>query len=153
MTQTDATIGREDPYGLSRFTAAQQGIYENALEELRSGRKRSHWIWFIFPQIAGLGRSSTSIHYSIKSIEEARAYLEHPVLGTRLRECSEAVLAVEGRSASQIFGYPDDLKLQSSMTLFECASDDPHSVFARVLEKYYGGERDLTTIRLAKGHR
>lgn len=142
--------GTDDPFNLKRFTTAQEGIYGNVLKELKSGQKRSHWMWFIFPQIAGLGRSSTSMHYAIRSIEEARAYLAHPVLGARLRECAEAVLAVEGRSASAIFGYPDDMKLQSSMTLFEYAADEPNSVFARVLEKYYGGERDRATIRLVE---
>lgn len=145
-----AHAGIDDPLDLKRFTSAQEGIYGNVLKELRRGQKSSHWMWFIFPQISGLGRSSTSMHYAIKSMEEARTYLAHPVLGARLRECSEAVLAVEGRSASAIFGYPDDMKLQSSMTLFEYAADDPDSVFARVLDKYYGGERDRTTIRLVE---
>ena len=107
-----------DPHDLGRFIEAQAGTYDSAREELRSGRKLSHWMWFIFPQIEGLGRSATARQYSIKSAEEARAYLAHPVLGARLLECTEAVLAVDGRSASDVFGYPDTMKLRSCMTLF-----------------------------------
>jgi uncharacterized protein (DUF1810 family) len=148
MIRRDDTIGRNDPFDLSRFTKAQEGIYDSVLAELRSGRKRTHWIWFIFPQFAGLGHSPTSMHYAIKSIEEARQYLNHPVLGARLLECAKAVLAVEGRSASEIFGYPDDLKLKSSMTLFATVAENPHSVFIRVLEKYFQGEKDERTLQL-----
>jgi uncharacterized protein (DUF1810 family) len=148
MAISDSSGTHGDPHNLSRFTGAQEGIYDIALAELTSGRKRSHWMWFIFPQIAGLGRSPTSMHYAIKGIDEARAYLDHPVLGPRLRECAEAVLAVEGRSVSAIFGYPDDMKLKSSMTLFAAVEDDARSVFVRVLEKYFQGERDVTTLRL-----
>jgi len=148
MKGTDDTIGRDDPFDLRRFTRAQQGIYDSVLEELRSGRKRTHWMWFIFPQIAGLGHSPTSQHYAIKSIEEARRYLNHPLLGARLLECAEAVLAVEGRSVSDIFGYPDDMKLMSSMTLFASVADHPHSVFIRVLEKYFQGKQDHRTLQL-----
>lgn len=140
------TIGRDDPYGLTRFIDAQERMYGTVLSELESGQKRSHWMWFIFPQIVGLGHSATSVHYSIKSAGEARAYLDHPVLGGRLAECSEALLAVEGRSASAIFGYPDDMKLKSSMTLFAAVAEDPHSVFARVLDRYFQGERDAATL-------
>jgi uncharacterized protein (DUF1810 family) len=125
-----------DPFDLRRFTSAQEGSYDHALAELRSGQKRTHWMWFIFPQIDGLGSSPTAKHYAIKSIEEARHYLDHPVLGPRLTECAEAVFAIDGRSASEIFGYPDDLKLKSSMTLFERVAQ-PHSVFSQVLDKYY----------------
>lgn len=139
--------GHGDPFDLNRFVSAQDGVYDRVLAELRGGRKRSHWIWYVFPQIDGLGHSSTTKHYSIKSLEEARRYLDHPVLGKRLRECSEAVLEIQGRSVSEIFGYPDDLKLQSSMTLFEKAAG-PDSVFERVLEQYFGGERDRNTLRL-----
>ena len=103
---------------LERFVDAQRGVYPTALAELRAGAKRSHWMWFIFPQINGLGHSATTKFYALKSLEEARRYLAHPVLGPRLEECAQAVLAVEGRSVSEIFGYPDDLKLKSSMTLF-----------------------------------
>lgn len=148
MITTNDTIGRDDPFDLTRFTRAQESIYDSVLAELRSGRKRSHWIWFIFPQVDGLGHSSTSKHYAIKSIEEARQYLNHPVLGARLLECTEAVLAVEGRTASEIFGYPDDLKLKSSMTLFASVADSPHSVFISVLEKYFNGVQDDRTLQL-----
>ncbi len=136
-----------DTIDLSRFTNAQERIYDSALAELRAGQKRSHWMWYIFPQIDGLGHSSTSKHYAIKSLEEARQYLNHPVLGKRLLECAEAVFIIEGRSISEIFGYPDDLKLKSSMTLFAHVSG-PGSVFARILDKYFNGERDGLTLQL-----
>ncbi len=148
MDKTDDTRGLSDPFDLKRFTAAQERIYNTALAELKRGQKQSHWMWFIFPQIEGLGHSSTSRHYAIKSLGEARAYLAHPVLGQRLRECAEAVMAVEGRSASAIFGYPDDMKLKSSMTLFSFVDEDPNSPFVRVLEKYYRGERDAGTLQI-----
>ncbi|HET6420789.1 MAG TPA: DUF1810 domain-containing protein [Geobacteraceae bacterium] len=148
MDKTDDTRGLSDPFDLKRFTAAQERIYSTALAELKRGQKQSHWMWFIFPQIEGLGHSSTSRHYAIKSLEEARAYLAHPVLGQRLRECTEAVMAVEGRSAPAIFGYPDDMKLKSSMTLFAFVDEDPNSPFTRVLEKYYRGERDTGTLQI-----
>jgi uncharacterized protein (DUF1810 family) len=147
MTKASDTIGRNDPFNLSRFTDAQEGIYANVLRELKNGEKRTHWMWFIFPQIDGLAYSSTSKYYAIKNIEEARQYLNHPVLGKRLLECAETVLAVEGRSVSEIFGYPDDLKLKSSVTLFASVSD-AHSVFVRVLDKYFHGERDIRTLHL-----
>lgn len=147
MTKASDTIGRDDPFDLSRFTSAQEGIYDGALAELRSGHKRTHWMWYIFPQIDGLGHSTTSKHYAIKSIEEARQYLNHPVLGTRLLKCAEAVLTIEGRSVSEIFGYPDDLKFKSSMTLFACVAD-PRSVFVRILDKYFDGKQDIKTLRL-----
>jgi uncharacterized protein (DUF1810 family) len=150
MEKTDDTIRSEDPFDLGRFTSAQERVYETVLAELRSGWKRSHWMWYIFPQIAGLGHSSTSKHYAIKSIEEAQAYLNHPILGARLVECAEAVLAVQGRSVSQIFGYPDDMKLKSSMTLFAAVAEDPHSVFVRILEKYFHGEQDGMTLHQLK---
>jgi uncharacterized protein (DUF1810 family) len=136
-----------DRYNLSRFISAQEATYETALAELRSGQKRSHWMWFIFPQIRGLGRTSTSEYYSIKSEEEARQYLSHPILGARLLECAEAVWALEGRSASQIFGFPDDLKLKSSMTLFAQITE-PGSVFARVLGKFFAGKPDEKTLEI-----
>ncbi|MEA5115625.1 MAG: DUF1810 domain-containing protein [Geobacteraceae bacterium] len=142
--------GRNDPFGLNRFTEAQERVYDTVISELKSGQKRSHWMWFIFPQIVGLGHSATSVHYSIKSAGEARAYLDHPVLGGRLVECSKAILAVEGRPASAIFGYPDDMKLKSSMTLFAAVAEDPHSVFAQVLDKYFQGERDSATLEILK---
>jgi uncharacterized protein (DUF1810 family) len=141
-----------DSFDLERFLGAQASVYGQALAELRAGQKRSHWMWFIFPQIAGLGHSATSIHYAIKSLEEARAYLNHPVLGPRLRECAEAVHAVEGRTASDVFGFPDDLKLRSSMTLFAAVAE-PESVFLRVLEKYFQGKQDERTLQLLKRQR
>ena len=138
-----------DPFDLQRFVTAQEGVYEAALAELRGGRKRTHWMWFVFPQFLGLGASATSRRFAIRSLEEARAYLDHPVLGAHLRECADALLAIADPSASDIFGYPDDLKLHSSMTLFELASP-PGSLFGRVLERYFGGERDGETPRLVE---
>ena len=133
---------------LERFVAAQQGVYEGALRELRAGRKTGHWIWFIFPQLAGLGRSEMSRFYGIESLEEARAYLEHPVLGPRLRECVGAVLAVpSGVTADAIFGSLDAMKVRSSMTLFHRAAlEDPP--FVDVLERFYGGVADQSTDAL-----
>jgi uncharacterized protein (DUF1810 family) len=145
MKNPSDTVDCGDSFDLGRFISAQKEIYESALAELRGGRKRTHWIWFIFPQIDGLAYSTTSKHYAIKSIEEARQYLNHPLLGARLLECAETVLAVEGRSVSEIFGYPDDLKLKSSMTLFSYVAG-PRSVFVRVLEKYFRGEQDVRTL-------
>jgi uncharacterized protein (DUF1810 family) len=136
-----------DPYDLGRFLKAQADNHEQALAEIRSGRKRSHWMWYIFPQFDGLGFSSTSRYYAIKSRSEAEAYLAHPVLGARLRECAEAALSVEARSAHEIFGSPDDLKLRSCATLFAHVTP-PGSVFDRLLDKYYGGERDHKTLQL-----
>jgi len=147
MIKASDTIGRGDQFDLNRFTSAQKNIYGSVLAELRSGEKRTHWMWYIFPQIDGLGYSSTAKYYSIKSIEEAQQFLNHPVLGTRLLECAEAVLDIEGRSISEIFGYPDDLKLKSSMTLFAHVAD-PDSVFIRILDKYFHGEQDVRTLNL-----
>jgi len=147
MIRGDSASKRNDTYDLARFISAQEGVYGRALAELREGLKRSHWMWYIFPQIDGLGHSPTTRLYSIKSLEEARQYLTHPVLGTRLVECAEAVLAVQGQSASDIFGHPDDWKLQSSMTLFELVAG-PQSVFERVLDKYYQGKRDARTLQI-----
>jgi len=151
MIQRDSTSDRGDPFDLNRFISAQEGIYDRALAELRDGLKRSHWMWYIFPQVEGLGHSPTTRRYSIKSLEEARHYLAHPVLGQRLKESAEAVLAVQGRSAADIFGHPDDWKLQSSMTLFELVSG-PESVFGRILEKYYQGKRDTRTLQIVGKH-
>lgn len=148
MTKTNNSSNLEDPFYLSRFKTAQERVYDTVLAELKSGQKRSHWMWYIFPQIEGLGRSSTAQHYSIKSIEEAKQYLKDPLLGARLLECAEVLEGIEGLSASAIFGYPDDVKLKSSMTLFASVADDPHSVFVRVLEKYYHGEPDERTLEL-----
>jgi len=147
MPGSEATRDQDDPFDLARFTSAQEAVYDRALAEIRSGDKRSHWMWFIFPQIDGLGFSSTAKHYAIKSPQEARHYLAHQVLGPRLLECAEAVLAVEGRSASEIFGSPDDLKLKSCMTLFESVAGRD-SVFGRVLDKYYQGIRDTRTQKI-----
>ena len=121
--------------------------YERAVVEIKSGQKRSHWMWYIFPQIDGLGVSSLSKRYSLKSLDEARAFLQHPILGPRLLACAEAVASVEGRSATEIFGSPDDLKLRSCATLFACVSS-PGSVFDRLLAKYYRGRRDGKTLQL-----
>jgi uncharacterized protein (DUF1810 family) len=134
-----------DPFGLTRFVDAQQPVYETVLRELRAGRKRSHWMWFVFPQLRGLGSSPTAVRFGITSIDEARAYLAHDLLGARLRECAALVAGIEGRSARDIFGSPDDLKLRSSMTLFARAADGD-SVFATVLQKFYGGEEDPATL-------
>ena len=126
---------------------AQEGDYHQALSELRDGRKRSHWMWYIFPQYDGLGSSAMSKRYAIKSVAEAEAYLRHPVLGPRLHECAELLLAIEGRSAFEVFGVPDDMKLRSCATLFASVSP-AGSVFERLLDKYFDGERDERTIRL-----
>ena len=136
-----------DPHDLNRFLLAQANDYEPALSEIKSGRKRTHWMWYVFPQFDGLGFSSTARHYAIKSIDEARAYLAHPILGPRLLACAEAAVGVEGRTAHDIFGSPDDLKLKSCATLFACVSP-PGSVFERVLEQYCGGQPDEKTVRL-----
>jgi len=136
-----------DPFDLDRFVQAQERTYATVLAELRAGRKKSHWIWFIFPQIDGLGHSSTSRFYAIKSRDEARAYLEHPVLGARLRECTEIVVGLDDVSVDSVFGFPDTLKFRSCMTLFRRISSGDNC-FARALEKYFGGEEDPYTIRL-----
>jgi uncharacterized protein (DUF1810 family) len=147
MANSVDSPGTEDPFNLSRFLYAQEDNYEQALAEIKNGDKCSHWMWYIFPQIDGLAVSSTSKHYAIKSIEEAKAYLHHPVLGPRLLECAEAAIGIVGKTAAEIFGYPDDMKLRSSATLFACASP-PGSVFERLLRKYFGNERDDKTLRL-----
>ncbi|RLM57359.1 DUF1810 domain-containing protein [Halobellus sp. Atlit-31R] len=134
-----------DPHNLERFVEAQDSVIENLKRELRSGRKRTHWMWYVFPQVEGLGRSQMSQRYAIRSREEADAYLAHPVLGPRLRECTELVLAVDGRSATDIFGSPDDRKFRSSMTLFDTAADGS-APFGTALERYFGGERDPNTL-------
>jgi len=134
-----------DPFDLDHFVRAQEDTYAQALAEIRAGRKRSHWMWFVFPQIAGLGSSPMAERYAIESLPEARAYLQHAVLGPRLVECSESACAVNGRSAFEIFGTPDDLKLRSSATLFDAVSA-PGSVFDRLLQKFFDGERDPKTL-------
>lgn len=132
---------------LDRFLKAQEQVFETALAELRAGRKQTHWMWFVFPQLRGLGRSTTARHYGIASLAEASAYLSHPVLRARLVACVEAVLAVRGRSLSEIFGSPDDLKFRSSMTLFALASD-PEKLFQKALDRYCDGKMDAATIEL-----
>jgi uncharacterized protein (DUF1810 family) len=134
-----------EPYNLERFVAAQEGVHERALAELRAGEKRSHWMWFIFPQIAGLGFSPMAQRYAIGSLDEARAYLAHPVLGDRLRACTAAVNGVTGRSAHALFGSPDDVKFRSSMTLFtRAAPEEP--LFAAAMVLYFDGEPDPLTL-------
>jgi uncharacterized protein (DUF1810 family) len=166
------TIGQkqqavDDPYDLERYVRAQQTVYAQVRAELTAGRKASHWMWFIFPQLRGLGSSPTAQHYALNSLTEARAYLTHPLLGERLRECTQLVNRIEGRSARAIFGYPDDLKFRSCMTLFAQAAAGPDaaapaagagasrpdaaggaSLFGEALARYYGGEPDAFTLRL-----
>lgn len=137
----------DDPHNLSRFLNAQEPVIPAVERELAEGAKRSHWMWFVFPQVRGLGSSSTSRHYAIRSAEEARAYLDHPLLGPRLRKWTETVLGVEGRSAKEIFGYPDYLKFHSSMTLFAMVAEEA-SPFERALQKYYEGSWDEKTVAI-----
>ncbi len=134
-----------DHFELQRFVDAQQPVYEQVCAELRAGRKRSHWMWFVFPQIRGLGASPMAMRFAISEMEEARAYLEHPVLGPRLRACAGIVVGVQGKTVEEIFGYPDDLKFHSSMTLFAKAAEEA-GVFGEALEKYFGGELDRGTL-------
>jgi uncharacterized protein (DUF1810 family) len=140
-------MGDTDPHDLQRFVDAQDSVIDDVKQELRSGRKRSHWMWFVFPQMAGLGRSQMAQRYAIASREEADAYLAHPILGPRLRECTELVNDIDGRSANDIFGSPDDLKFRSSMTLFGTVADNP-APFDTALERYYDGEPDSKTLEL-----
>ncbi len=135
----------DDPYDLQRFVTAQAPVYEQVCAELRAGRKETHWMWFVFPQIEGLGRSPTARKYAIASRAEAEAYLRHPVLGARLRECARLVNQVQGRSIHEIFGSPDDLKFHSSMTLFARVASDKEE-FMQALSKYFGGREDPATI-------
>lgn len=137
----------DDPHDLQRFVRAQEPVYETALAELRAGRKRSHWMWFVFPQLRALGRSATALHYGIASRAEAIAYARHPILGPRLATCCDALLALSGRSAHEIFGSPDDLKLVSSMTLFcDAVPDEPR--FRQVLDRYAAGVPDVRTLTM-----
>lgn len=138
-----------DPFNLDRFVRAQHNVYARALEEVRQGQKRSHWMWFIFPQFKGLGSSETSIHYAINSLEEARAYLDHPVLGSRLIEISSALMNLKNKSAAEIFGYPDDLKLHSSLSLFAAASEG-ENIFDKALETFFNGQPDPKTLNLLR---
>ena len=137
----------DDIYDLQRFVEAQEQVYGRVLAELRAGAKRSHWIWFIFPQLKQLGRSATAQHFGIASLAEADAYWRHPVLGPRLRDCTELVVSLEGKTALQVLGWPDEVKLRSSMTLFEQAAPE-EPVFGQALEKYFRGLRDEKTIEL-----
>ncbi|KWT98830.1 MULTISPECIES: DUF1810 domain-containing protein [unclassified Variovorax] len=139
-----------DAFELQRFVDAQEPVIDAVRGELRGGRKRSHWMWFVFPQLAGLGRSAMAQRYSIASLAEARAYLAHPLLGPRLRECGALVLAVEGRDIHEIFGAPDDLKFWSCMTLFD-AADPSEPVFRDCLHKYFGSRRDGQTLARIEG--
>ena len=137
----------DDPFDLQRFVDAQQPVIDEVRAELAAGAKASHWMWFIFPQLQSLGRSSMARHYGLASLDEAKAYWQHPLLGPRLKECSELVLAVQGKTALQILGSPDDLKFCSCMTLFERAAPD-EPVFGRALQKFYAGRRDAMTLQL-----
>lgn len=137
----------KDPHNLKRFLEAQNPLYSRVKAELRSGQKTGHWMWFIFPQLRGLGRSPMANEYGISSREEALAYLQHPILGERLRECTRLVHSVEGRSVNEIFGYPDDLKFRSSMTLFANVSPQDQ-IFKHALEKFFEGEPDGLTLQL-----
>jgi uncharacterized protein (DUF1810 family) len=134
-----------DPYDLQRFVNAQNPVFEQVCSELREGRKEGHWMWFIFPQLKGLGHSWMASKFGISSRDEAEAYLQHPVLGPRLRECTRLANLVEGRSIEQIFGYPDNLKFRSSMTLFAQVASD-NEIFLNGLQKYFGGESDSLTL-------
>jgi uncharacterized protein (DUF1810 family) len=136
-----------DAFNLARFIAAQDPVMDHVLAELRAGQKASHWMWFVFPQAQGLGSSSTARHYAIATREEARSYHEHPVLGARLKKCTQRVLNIEGRSAEQIFGYPDDLKFRSCMTLFaQVAPEEP--LFRAAVQKYFDGAPDSRTLEI-----
>jgi uncharacterized protein (DUF1810 family) len=137
----------DDPHDLQRFVDAQDRVYDTVIDELTDGRKRSHWIWFVFPQIQGLGSSPTAARFGIASTDEARAYLAHELLGPRLRECARLVSQIDGRSIEEIFGWPDYLKVRSSMTLFARSTDD-NGDFLAVLEKFYGGEEDPATLAM-----
>lgn len=139
----------QDAFNLARFLEAQEDTYEQVVRELHSGQKRSHWMWFIFPQFIGLGSSTTSHLYALKSLSEVREYLHHPVLGQRLIECTKIVNHLQGRTARQVFSAPDDLKFHSSMTLFELAAGTK-SEFTSALEKYFAGARDIKTIELIR---
>jgi uncharacterized protein (DUF1810 family) len=138
-------MGKRDDYNLSRFVEAQNPVFEQVCSELRAGRKTSHWMWFIFPQIRGLGSSPTAVHFSISSKSEAQAYLDHSLLGPRLRTCTGLINQVQGRTANQIFGYPDDLKFRSCMTLFAHTAAD-NRIFQDALDKYFDGQSDPLTL-------
>jgi uncharacterized protein (DUF1810 family) len=145
MSTHRPTHSSSDPYNLQRFVQAQNPVFDQVLRELRSGVKTGHWMWFIFPQIKGLGHSPVSMEFAISSRDEARAYLQHPVLGPRLKECTRLVLQLESRSVEEIFGSPDDMKFRSSMTLFAQVSPED-DIFLRALDKYFGGAPDRLTL-------
>ncbi len=142
-------LPKSELFDPNRFLEAQESIYDEAITEIRAGRKRTHWMWFIFPQLIGLGTSSTAVRYAIENLDDASAYLTHPILGPRLIECAEAVLAVHGKSATEIFGSPDDLKLRSSATLFAQVSP-ANSAFHQIVDKYYGSMPDTRTLELMR---
>jgi uncharacterized protein (DUF1810 family) len=137
-----------DPFNLERFVSAQAPVLAAVVSELHSGRKRTHWMWFVFPQLRGLGSSPMATFYGIGSLDEACAFLAHPLLGSRLQRCTQAVLEIQGGSLRQVFGSPDDLKFQSSMTLFAVAATDPTSLFQRALDRWCSGTLDLQTLKL-----
>jgi uncharacterized protein (DUF1810 family) len=141
----------DDPYDLHRFVQAQQDTYAQAVDELADGRKTSHWMWFVFPQLRGLGRSPMAIRFGIASLDEARAYLAHPLLGPRLKECVRLVLRIDGQSVHDIFGSPDDMKFRSCMTLFDLAAPQ-EAIFAEALQKYFDGTPDDHTLALLRQH-
>ena len=145
----------DDPYDLARYVSAQQPVYAQVYAELAAARKQTHWMWFVFPQLKDLGSSPTATHYGISSLAEARAYLAHPLLGARLRECTALVNGLEGATAEAIFGYPDDLKFRSCMTLFAAAAGEPGAgrLFSVALRKYFAGEEDPLTLSLLRAWR
>ena len=147
MPDRPTAVPPTDPYDLARFVTAQSDVYAQALAEIKAGHKQSHWMWFVFPQLAGLGNSSTARKFSIKSLAEAEAYLRHPVLGPRLVQCAEAALGLDGVSAEEIFGPIDGKKLRSSATLFSLVSP-PGSPFHRILDRFFDGRHDSTTLKL-----
>ena len=138
----------DDPFDFDRFVAAQANTIDTALAELKAGRKRSHWMWFVFPQLRGLGRSDMATRYGIGSLDEARAYLAHPILGARLEECTRVVVEAAARSLHAIFGSPDDMKFHSSMTLFAIAAGDDDSIYRQAIDRWCGGRRDERTVTL-----
>ena len=152
MSDRSADMLRLVSWDLQRFVDAQEHVYATACAELKAGHKRGHWIWFVFPQITGLGRSPTSERYAISSLDEASAYLAHPILGPRLRTCAELIADLEGWTAREVLGHPDDLKLRSSMTLFSLAAADI-AIFEKVLERYFGGDRDPLTLERLRQQR
>lgn len=139
---------QDDPFDLQRFVKAQDPVFATVLDELRAGHKRSHWMWFVFPQLRDLGRSPTAQFYGVASLDEARAYLAHPILGPRLTQATEVVLAVQGRTLHEIFGSPDDLKFRSSMTLFARAAAEDDNLYRKALDRCCGGQPDAATLKL-----